>query len=80
MEKLSEQDLSALDVRTLTPEEWTEVKRAAVRRAHADRSRLVLELVQRLRRWWQARRQRRDPVVQTYGFPRSHSLSWHDRD
>src|SRR5262245_56844358 len=75
---MSEQDLSATDLRTLSPEEWTEVKREAVRRAHAERSRLARALMHRLRCWWQTGRQRRDPVVQTYGFSRDHSLSWHD--
>ena len=79
MENLSERDLSAIDLRTLTPEEWSEVKGEALRRAHAGRSRLVLDLTKRLRCWWQTRRQRRDPAVQSYGFRRSHSLHWSDR-
>jgi hypothetical protein len=56
-------DLSTIDVRTLTPEEWDAVKREAARRAHAERAKLMRGLVKELRSWWQDHKRRRDPVV-----------------
>ena len=44
---LGERDLSAIDTGTLTPAEWDAFKREVVRRAHAGRSRLVLDLIGR---------------------------------
>jgi hypothetical protein len=44
---LSERDLSTIDTGTLTPAEWDALKREVVRRAHAGRSRLVLDLIGR---------------------------------
>ena len=35
---LGKLDLSAIDVRTMTPEEWDAVKQEAARRAHAERA------------------------------------------
>ena len=44
---LSERDLSTVDTRSLTPAEWDAFKREVVRRAHAGRSWLVLDLIGR---------------------------------
>ena len=42
---LSERDLSAIDTSTLTPADWDAFKREVVRRAHAGRSKLILDLI-----------------------------------
>jgi hypothetical protein len=73
MEKLGERDLSTIDLRTISPEEWQDVKREVVRRARAERARVMRELLRRLACWWQRRKQQRDPVVQTYASWRKHS-------
>jgi hypothetical protein len=74
MEKLSERDLSAIDMRTIAPEEWEDVKREVVRRARAERARVMRELFERLKCWWQGCEQERDPVVQTDASSRNQSL------
>lgn len=51
--ELSETDLSAIDVRTLTPQGWQAVKREVNRRAHAERVQVMRGLVTWLRSRWQ---------------------------
>jgi hypothetical protein len=64
--KLGELDLSAIDMRTITPEEREAVMREAARRAHAERAKLVHDLINWLWSWCKGRKPRRDPAVQTY--------------
>jgi hypothetical protein len=78
-EKLSECDLSAIDIRTITPEEWEAVKREVLRRAHAERAKVMRDLIKRLRSWWQGRKHRRDAVVQTCTSSHKHPLYWGGR-
>jgi hypothetical protein len=47
---LSERDLSQIDLRTLSAEEWDGVKREVNRRAHAERKRVMRAVVVRLAR------------------------------
>jgi hypothetical protein len=63
LSRLRELNLSEIDIRSITPEEWEAVQREAVRRAHAERAKLVRDLIKQLRCWWQDRKQRREPVV-----------------
>jgi uncharacterized protein YjiS (DUF1127 family) len=63
--KLCKLDLSAIDMRTITSEEWEAVKREVARRAHAERAKLMHDLIKWLRSWWKDREPRRDHVVQT---------------
>lgn len=57
--RLKESDLSTIDIRTLSPEEWHAVKREVVRRAHAERATMVREAAARLQSWWGNRKQER---------------------
>jgi len=57
-------DLSTIDLRTMTPDEWDAVKREAARRAHAERAKLMRGVVKELRSWWQDHKRWRDPAVQ----------------
>jgi hypothetical protein len=54
--RLEDVDLSAIDPRTLSPETWDLVKQEAIRRAHAERSAVIRQL---LRRAWSRLRPRR---------------------
>jgi hypothetical protein len=61
--KHGEIDLSAIDMRTITPEEWEALKwgalkRVVTRRAHAERAKAMRELLTPLRSWWQTPRGR----------------------
>jgi hypothetical protein len=63
----SETDLSRIDLKTLTPEQWVALKREVNRRAHAERAEVLRELVALVRSWWPLRvkqetRMRRDPA------------------
>jgi hypothetical protein len=51
---LGKVDLSAIDTREITSDEWEAVKREAIRRAHAERARVVRDLAKRLWCGWQA--------------------------
>ena len=51
--ELGATDLSAIDVRTLTPEEWQALKQEVNRRAHAERVQVMRGLVTWLRSRWQ---------------------------
>jgi hypothetical protein len=53
--KLRECDLSTIDMRTLGPEEWAAVKREVVRRAYAERTKVLRQLIGWLRSRWSAR-------------------------
>jgi hypothetical protein len=53
--KLRECDLSTIDMRTLGPEEWAVVKREVVRRAYAERTKVLRHLIGWLRSRWSAR-------------------------
>lgn len=64
--KLSELDLSAIDVRRMTTEERDAVTREVIRRARAERAKLMHDLIKWLRSWWNGRKPRRVPAVQTY--------------
>jgi hypothetical protein len=44
---LSERDLSTIDIKTLSPAGWEAYKREVVRRAHAGRSKFILDLIGR---------------------------------
>lgn len=52
MHRLRECDLSTIDVRSLSPEEWDAVKREVVRRAHAERASMLRHVIARLHAWW----------------------------
>ena len=79
LQTLSECNLSTIDMRTITPEEWEAVKREALRRAHAERAKAMRYLIKRLWSWWQGRKQRRDPVVQTYASSHKHPVFYSSR-
>jgi hypothetical protein len=51
MHQHDEIDLTNLDYRALTPEQWELVKRQAVRRAQAERAQMINEMVRRLIFW-----------------------------
>ena len=63
---LADIDLSAVDIRALTPSQWDLIKQEVKRRANAERSKLVADLIARLRARLAKLRYHRDPVVQTY--------------
>jgi hypothetical protein len=79
MEKLRERDLSTIDLRTITLDDWEDLKREVARRAHAERTAATRELVRRLSCWWQARQQRRDQAVHTCESWSKQSLFWSGR-
>ena len=53
-------DLQNLDRRTLTPELWGLIKAQAVRRANADRTKLISDVLGRLAFWRRKDAQRSD--------------------
>jgi hypothetical protein len=63
---LADIDLSAVDIRALTPAQWELIKQEVKRRACAERSKLVADLIARLCARLATLRYRRDPVVQSY--------------
>jgi hypothetical protein len=52
--KLSELDLSAIDMRKITREDWEAVRREVIRRAHAERAKLMRDLIRGLGSWCSA--------------------------
>ena len=65
--RLEKSDLSAIDIRSLSPEYWHAVKREVVRRAHAERATMAREAIARLRAWWGNRTQERSAQAQPAG-------------
>lgn len=65
--RLEESDLSTIDIRSLSPEEWHAVKREVVRRAHAERATMVREAIARLRSWWGNRKRQRPAPARPAG-------------
>jgi hypothetical protein len=79
IENLSECDLSTIDVRGITPKEWEAVKGEVVRRAHAERAKVLRQLAKRLRCWWGIRKERRGRPAQIYISSRQRALYWSGR-
>ncbi len=75
MHRLRESDLSTIDVRSLSPEEWHAVKCEVVRRAHAERATMVREAIARLHAWWRPHKHYRPRAARPVGGLRLHSLS-----
>lgn len=50
--KLSQKDLSTIDLRTVTPEDWEAIKHEVNRRAHAERARVIKAVVAWLCSLW----------------------------
>lgn len=65
--RLKESDLSTIDIRSLSPEEWHAVKREVVRRAHAERATMVRVAIARLRSWWGNRKRQRTAAARPVG-------------
>jgi len=64
--KLSEFDLSTIDVCSLRPEERDAVIREVIRRASAERARVMRALIKWPWLWWHDRKRRHDSAVATY--------------
>jgi hypothetical protein len=62
---LRERDLSATDLRTISPEQWHALKREVIRRAHAGRSEAIGALLRWLGSCWQIGNKRRDRAIRT---------------
>jgi hypothetical protein len=72
--RLNEVDLSTIDFRAITPEQWVAVKGEVVRRAHAARAEAMRSLLKGLASWWPNFRWRRDSIVQGYETSPSRSF------
>lgn len=59
----NEIDLSATDMRTITPEDWQAMKRTAIWRAPPERAKAMRELLRPFRSWWRAPSGRVEPLT-----------------
>ena len=62
---LADIDLSAVDIRALSPGQWELIKQEVKRRACEHRAELIADLITRMRAWFAELKYHRDPVVQT---------------
>jgi hypothetical protein len=79
MEKPGARDLSSIDLRTVTPEQWEAIRSEIARGARAERAEALRALRWRLWRWWQSRRRLRQPAARTDEALRGHTLYWSGR-